>query len=84
MGDQIGTKSSTNPNLIILLLLTKVETQNTYLCDEDDDDDKQNFCHLKHRGCETTLEHLMIILKPKPKHILSLCQNGYYGDKLQT
>jgi hypothetical protein len=27
---------------------------------------------------------LMIILKPKPTHILSWCQNGYHGDKLQT
>ncbi len=48
MGVQITAKSSISPNLIILLLFTKVKTQSTYLCDEDDDDDKQNFCHPKH------------------------------------
>jgi len=68
MGVQITTKSSISPNLIILLLFTKVKTQSTYLCDEDDDDDKQNFCHPKHWGHETTPKHLMIVLKCKPTY----------------
>jgi hypothetical protein len=71
VGAQIAAKLGSNPSLIILFLLTKVETQSTYLCDEDDDDDKQNFCHLKRQGYETTPKHLMIVLKRKPTHILS-------------
>ncbi len=72
MGARIAIKSNTNLSLIIFLLLTNAETQSTYLCDEDDDDDKQNFCQqTNHRGRETTLIHLIILLKPKPKHIPS-------------
>jgi hypothetical protein len=82
VGFRIATKSSISHSLIILLLFTKVETQITYFCDEDDDDDKQKFCHPKHQSYEIILEHLMIILKHMPTHIPSWCQNGYYGDKL--
>jgi len=71
VGAQIVAKSGSNPNLILFFLLAKVETQSTYLCDEDGDHEKQKKCHLKHQGCETTPEHLMIVLKPKPTHIFS-------------
>jgi hypothetical protein len=71
VGARIVAKSGSGPILIIFFLLAKVETQSTYLCDEDDDHEKQKIIHLKHQGCETTPKHLMIILKPKPTHILS-------------
>jgi len=69
VGVRIVAKSNTSPNLIILLLFTKVETQSTYLCDKDDD--KQFFFHPKHQSCETTLEHLMTLLKCKSTRIPS-------------